>query len=71
MPLNTEAIDDFVAKYGQDITCFAFMGGDSEPTGVQALAEYIHENYPLYRVAWYSGRLRLPHGLMQSDVDYI
>ena len=71
LPLNTEAIDDFVVKYGQDITCIAFMGGDSEPTGVQGLAEYIHENYPQYRIAWYSGRLRLPKGLMQSDFDYI
>lgn len=26
LPLNTDAIDDFVRKYGSDITCIAFMG---------------------------------------------
>lgn len=26
LPLNPEAIDDFVGKYGSDLTCIAFMG---------------------------------------------
>ena len=44
LPLDTDAIDDFVKKYGKDITCIAFMGGDADPKGVNQLALYIHEN---------------------------
>ena len=71
MPLNTNAIDDFVEKYGQDITCIAFMGGDADPMGVNILAQYIHEEHPEFRVAWYSGRVRLPAMVRRTDFDYI
>lgn len=71
LPLNTDAIDAFIERYGADITCIAFMGGDSEPAGVQQLALYIHENHPLYHVAWYSGRLRVPAGISKEEFDYI
>ena len=71
MPLNTEAIDDFIQRYGNDITCLSFMGGDADPTGVCLLAEYIHEEYPNFKVAWYSGRLRVPAGITKNDFDYI
>ena len=43
LPLDTDAIDTFVGKYGRDITCIAFMGGDGDPKGVNLLAQYIHE----------------------------
>jgi anaerobic ribonucleoside-triphosphate reductase activating protein len=35
------------------------------------LAEYLHETYPQYKVAWYSGRLRLPSSIRKTDFDYI
>ena len=60
LPLDANAIDDFVGKFGTDVTCFAFMGGDCDPKGVNQLAQYIHEEYPEFKVAWYSGRLRVP-----------
>ena len=66
LPLDTNTIDNFVQKYGQEITCFAFMGGDGDPKGVSMLAQYIHEEYPQYRVAWYSGRI-----VNKTDFDYI
>ncbi len=69
--LNTDAIDDFVNSYGTNITCIAFMGGDGDPVGVNMLAQYIHENYPEYKVAWYSGRLRIPGNVCKTDFDYI
>ena len=47
------------------------MGGDNDPSGVQLLAQYIHENHPMYHVAWYSGRLRLPSNFTKTDFDYI
>ena len=71
IPLDADAIDAFVEKYGNDITCIAFMGGDGDPVGVNMLAQYIHENYPLYHVAWYSGRLRIPAKICKTDFDYI
>lgn len=71
LPLDTQAIDDFVEEYGQDITCIAFMGGDGDPVGVNLLAQYIHEDHPEFRVGWYSGRLRIPAQVRKTDFDYI
>ena len=47
------------------------MGGDSDPREVNQLAQYIHEEHPAYKVAWYSGRLRIPSFVDKSDFDYI
>ena len=71
LPLDTDALDDFVAKYGSDITCLAFMGGDADPKSVNLLAQYIHEEHPQFKVAWYSGRLRIPSAVNKQDFDYI
>ncbi len=71
LPLNPEAIDDFVGKYGSDLTCIAFMGGDSDPKGVDLLAQYVHEEYPHLRVAWYSGRTVISPLIQKNDFDYI
>ncbi len=71
LPLNTDAIDNFVSKYGNDITCIAFMGGDADPVSVNMLAQYIHESYPNYKVAWYSGRIRIPAVIKKDDFDFI
>lgn len=71
LPLDTNAIDAFVSKYGQDITCIAFMGGDADPKGINLLAQYIHEEHPQFKVAWYSGRIRIPAIVNKPDFDYI
>ena len=71
LQLDTDAIDAFVGKYGHDITCIAFMGGDGDPVAVNLLAQSIHENHPQYHVAWYSGRLRIPPTVCKTDFDYI
>jgi len=71
LPLNTEAIDAFIGKYGDEITCIALMGGDADPIGINMLAQYIHEVYPEFKVAWYSGRIRIPRGVVKTDFDYI
>jgi anaerobic ribonucleoside-triphosphate reductase activating protein len=71
LPLDTDAIDAFITKYGKDITCLAFMGGDCDPKGVNRLAQYIHEEHPQYKVGWYSGRLRIPSDVKKTDFDYI
>ena len=71
LPLDANAIDDFIEEYGRDITCIAMMGGDADPKGVNLLAQYIHEEYPLMKVAWYTGRLRIPSTVTKTDFDYI
>lgn len=71
LPLNTSALDDFIAQYGTDITCIAFMGGDADPKGVNLLAQYLHEEHPQFHVAWYSGRIRIPAVVNKTDFDYI
>jgi anaerobic ribonucleoside-triphosphate reductase activating protein len=71
LPLNTDAIDAFVSEYGRNITCIAFMGGDGDPKGVDMLAQYIHEEHPQYKVAWYSGRVRITSAVNKTDFDYI
>ena len=70
LPLNTDAIDAFINEYGRNITCIAFMGGDGDPKGVDMLAQYIHEEHPQYKVAWYSGRVRITSAVNKSDFDY-
>jgi len=71
LPLDTDALEDFISKDGNDITCIAFMGGDGDPKGVNLLAQYIHEEHPQFKVAWYSGRARVPSIVNKADFDYI
>ena len=69
--LDIAAIDALVAQYADEVTCVLFMGGDAEPEGVNRLAQHIHTTYPRLRVAWYSGRIRIPAVVHQRDFDYI
>ena len=71
LPLNTDAIDAFVTQYGTDITCISFMGGDADPKGVNLLAQYIHEEHPQFKVAWYSGKTVISSLVEKRDFDYI
>ena len=71
LPLDTGAVDAFVSRLSSDITCIAFMGGDADPKSVNMLAQYIHEEYPELKVAWYTGRIRVPAIVNKADFDYI
>ena len=71
LPLNTDAIDAFVEQYGTDITCISFMGGDADPKGVNLLAQFIHEEHPQFKVAWYSGKTVISAAINKQDFDYI
>ena len=66
-PLTTDAVVRFVEEYGDDMTCVAFMGGDAEPEYIGQLAQFIHDKFPKYKVAWYSGRIRLPQKIQRSS----
>ena len=71
LPLDTNAIDDFVEEYGKDLTCIAFTGGDCDPRGIDQLAQYVHEEYPQFKVAWYSGKTVISPLITKNDFDYI
>lgn len=70
-PLTPIMLDSFIRDYGSDITCVCFMGGDSEPRYVNTLARYLHREHPRLKVAWYSGRSRVPSTVNKADFDYI
>lgn len=70
-PLTPMTIEGLIRDYGTDITCICFMGGDAEPLYVNNLARYIRREHPGLKVAWYSGRSRVPSAVRKSDFDYI
>lgn len=70
-PLTPMVLEGFIKEYGSDITCVCFMGGDAEPTYVNTLARYLHREHPGLKVAWYSGRSRVPSAVSKTDFDYI
>lgn len=70
-PLTALALEKLIAQYGGDITCVCFMGGDAEPTYVNTLARFLRREHPQLKIAWYSGRTRIPKTVDKSDFDYI
>lgn len=70
-PLTPIVLESFMKRYGDDITCICFMGGDAEPSYVNMLAKYLHREYPKLKVAWYSGRASVPASVRKRDFDYI
>lgn len=69
--LDENVIDGFMDEYGNTISCISFMGGDADPEYVVHLARYIHSRYPDKKVGWYSGRVRLAHGIDRDVFDYL
>ena len=57
-------------KKNSGISCIAFMGGDSEPKRIDALASFVTNHYQL-KVAWYSGRQELSNHIDLYNFDYI
>lgn len=70
-PLTPMELEAMVCEYEADITCVCFMGGDAEPEYVGALARYLRRGHPGMKVAWYSGRQRVPGSVRKADFDYI
>ena len=57
-------------KHNSGISCIAFMGGDSEPKIIDALASFVTNHYQL-KVAWYSGRQELSKEIDLQNFDVI
>ena len=53
------------------ISCVCFMGGDSDPSYVNKLAEVIRESDLSIKTAWYSGRQELSDKIDLKNFDYI
>lgn len=64
--LNEQTLDSLLDKYGRQITCVCFMGGDRLPKEVEALAKHLRQHTRL-KVAWYSGNATLPHNAKAFD----
>lgn len=69
--LTHEALDKMIAKYGGEITCVSFMGGDANPLEVEAMAVYMHNIHPHLKVAWYSGKTVIAPTINRNVLDYI
>ena len=67
--LNSHSLKNLIDN-NKGITCVSFMGGDSNPSDIDALAQWIKVNYPL-KVAWYSGRQELSKDINLKWLDYV
>ena len=62
--LDDDTMDKLLDRYGRQITCVCFMGGDRTPKEVEAMARRLHEQT---NVAWYSGNDTMPRNAKQFD----
>ena len=67
--LNGNSIKELINN-NKGITCICFMGGDSNPLEVDALAQWVKINYPI-KTAWYSGRQELSKDINPNNFNFI
>lgn len=68
--LDLQALTTLIDK-NKGITCVCIMGGDSNPSEVDDIAQDIKNYYPNLKVAWYSGRQELSKVIDLRNFDYI
>lgn len=69
-PLDLQALTDLIDS-NKGITCVCIMGGDSNPSEVDDIAQDIKQYYPNLKVAWYSGNEKLSKEINLEFFDYI
>ena len=62
-------LNGLLDRYGRDVTCVCFMGGDREPQEVMRLAGLVRDAG--LKTAWYSGKPQLPESFDSSLLDYV
>ena len=67
--LNSDSIKELINN-NKGITCICFMGGDCNPSEVDALAQFIKIYFPI-KIAWYSGRQELSKDINLNNFDFI
>lgn len=69
-PLDLQALTDLIDS-NKGITCVCIMGGDSNPSEVDDIAQDIKEYYPELKVAWYSGKQELSKDIELSNFNFV
>ena len=67
--LNSFSLKELISN-NKGITCISFMGGDSSPSKIDTLAQWIKINYPI-KTAWYSGRQELSKDINPNNFNFI
>ena len=67
--LNSLSLKELISN-NKGITCVSFMGGDSSPSKIDALAQWVKINYPI-KTAWYSGRQELSKDINLNNFNFI
>ena len=71
-PLTEEFLESLLSKYGESVTCFCFMGGDSAPGEIARLARFVHtKTMAKIKIGWYSGRQNLPLSFNPEYFQYV
>ena len=68
-PLDDDMMNGLLERYGRDVTCVCFMGGDREPQEIMRLAGLVRKRG--LKTAWYSGRQELPECFDREVLDYV
>lgn len=69
--LTHDKLDEMIIKYGDEITCISFMGGDANLQDLNDLARYMRNIHPNLKVAWYSGKTIIASDIKKGLFDYI
>lgn len=69
-PLDLQHLTNLIDS-NKGITCVCIMGGDSNPSEVDDIAQDIKEYYPNLKVGWYSGRDYISKDIDMSNFNYI
>jgi anaerobic ribonucleoside-triphosphate reductase activating protein len=72
-PLTEELLDELLERYGNGISCVAFMGGDNDPEKINNLS-FRTRNSPRFKgikTAWYSGRSELPPEIEVQNLNFL
>jgi len=70
--LDVIQIENWIERYKNGISCFCFMGGDSDPDTIQSMSSFIKGKYGHFiKTAWYSGKNKLPENCSIQNFNYI
>ncbi|PIE87792.1 MAG: anaerobic ribonucleoside-triphosphate reductase activating protein [Bacteroidetes bacterium] len=71
-PLTEEVLAAMLERYGQQVTCVCFMGGDVAPSTVAHLAAFVRQqSQGRVKTGWYSGRDQLASQCDLSCFDFV
>ncbi|MCB9018231.1 MAG: anaerobic ribonucleoside-triphosphate reductase activating protein [Prevotellaceae bacterium] len=73
--IGTELTDSelslLLEKYGKEITCVCFMGGDADPQRIDEMARYVNNGWSDIHIGWYSGKPETPKCISEKNFQYI